>query len=277
MTTHTFLAGTHNLNKELHILLDAIQSAGKAVEDLRQHGYQSQQKANQTPVTEADWRANTILKQALLGEFPNDGWLSEETVDDATRLDHQRVWIVDPIDGTKEFISNIPEYAISVALIENNQPILAAIYNPATQELFHAIKGYGAWQQQQQIFCDHSQPAQLRILASRTEFAAGDWDDFKLQHQIQETGSIAYKLALIAKGTANATFSLSPKSEWDIAAGTLLVEEARGAVTQLNGAPFRFNQANTRLTGIIACSTNSYPLLFSLIQPKLQPHHILQV
>jgi myo-inositol-1(or 4)-monophosphatase len=211
-----------------------------------------------------------MLKEVLLSNFPNDGWLSEETADDMKRLRSQRIWIVDPIDGTKEFIKNIPEYAISVALVEWHEPILAAVYNPASGEIFYAIKGQGAWYNDKLINCDHSHPTKLHILASRTEFQAGNWDTFKNNHLIQEVGSIAYKLALVAAGKANATFSLVAKNEWDIAAGTLLVREAGGMVTQLDGSPVLFNQQNTLRSGIIACSVKLYSTMHSLVQATLR-------
>lgn len=251
---------------ELTLLLTAIQEAGTAVEALRIKGVTTTTKENNSPLTEADLLANVMLKTALLEAFPNDGWLSEETVDDKTRLTHQRVWIVDPIDGTKEFIKNIKEYAVSVALVENGTPILAAVFNPATDELFYAIKSQGAWLNGQPITCKAHTSAELHLLASRTEFAEGRWDNVKRQHHVRITGSIAYKLALVANGTADATFSLTPKSEWDIAAGALLVTEAGGIVTQLNGDAFIFNRQNTRVDGIIATSKETYQPIIDLIE-----------
>ncbi len=239
---------------ETTVLLETILSAGVAIEALRKKEVIATLKENQSPLTEADLLANEILKKNLLSYFPQDGWLSEETKDDDSRFHCQRVWIVDPIDGTKEFIKQIPEYAISVALIEKNQPILAAVYNPATQELFHAIKNQGVWLNGQSIQCRHEYAPQPLVLASRSEIAEGKWQHFENELTIKQTGSIAYKLALVAKGAAHATFSLAPKSEWDIAAGVLLVEEAGGRVSDLAGHPLIFNQRNILVNGLLASS-----------------------
>lgn len=254
------------MNKELDILLSTIEIAGNAIEKLRKDGFVVTKKKNESPLTEADLLCNEILKEGLLKSFPQDGWLSEETVDDHSRLQCRRVWVVDPIDGTKEFVANIPEYAISVALVDQNKPILAAVYNPAKQKLIYAVKGQGTWCNGKRVQCNHVTADKLQILASRSEYQAGEWDRFKSDHIIQEVGSVAYKLALIANGEAHATFSLTPKSEWDIAAGVLLVEEAGGKVTAPDGSSFVFNQANTRVNGIVACSKNLYNHVFEITQ-----------
>ncbi len=243
------------MNRELTILLQAMRSAGAAIESIRRRNMRVTAKANQSPLTEADLAANDILKTHLLGHFPHDGWLSEESVDDISRLDCERVWIVDPIDGTKEFIKNIPEYAISAALVVEHKPILAAVYNPATEELFYASKNQGAWLNQERITCDKSASEPLTILASRTEVSEGRWEPIKKNHHIKETGSIAYKLGLVAAGRAQATFSLTPKSEWDIAAGVLLVTEAGGIASDLAGQAFLFNQKNALVNGIVAAGS----------------------
>jgi myo-inositol-1(or 4)-monophosphatase len=256
------------MKKELDILLTTIKAAGDAVETFCKNKKKIAviQKQNQSPLTEADLLANEILKKGLLENFPEDGWLSEETVDDSIRLQRQRVWIVDPIDGTKEFVSHIPEYAVSVALIDQHIPIISAVYNPSTQELVYAVQGQGTWCNGKLVQCNHLEVSKLHILASRTEYKAGEWDELKKCHTVQAVGSIAYKLGLIAKGEANATFSLTPKSEWDIAAGALLVEEAGGIVTGLDGKRFMFNQRNTRVNGVVASSKKIYNHVFEIVQ-----------
>ncbi|MBV9575020.1 MAG: 3'(2'),5'-bisphosphate nucleotidase CysQ [Gammaproteobacteria bacterium] len=249
------------MQKELKILLNTIEAAGDAVEAFRKNEIAFSLKQNQSPVTEADLIANNVLKKNLLTHFPQDGWLSEETIDEPSRLQSKRIWIVDPIDGTKEFIKRIPEYAISVALIEKNQPILAAIYNPATQALFYAIKNQGAWHQNKKMQCTQLQANKLSVLASRTEISAGKWDKFKEIFIVKEMGSIAYKLALVANGFADGIISLDPKSEWDIAAGLLLIQEAGGNISDLNGNALCFNQSNILINGIIAGGKDNYRIL----------------
>ena len=256
---------TNDLTREKLVLLAAMQDAGKVVLELQRSSIEIKNKANNDIVTEADLRANEILKNALLGTFPNDGWLSEETVDDADRLTHHRVWIVDPIDGTREYAARIPEYAISVALVENGVPILAAVFNPATNELFHAVKDGGAWLGDSRLSCLLPQTATMQLLASRSEYKRGEWAKFEQTCSVTQVGSIAYKLALLAAGRAHATFSLGPKSEWDIAAGVLLVLEAGGEVTDKDRQPFVFNNKNIRVNGVVATAAQLSDKIFALI------------
>lgn len=252
--------------KEMNVLLKAIQEAGVQVAKLFRSHLNITEKENKDPLTDADIQSNEILKKSLLGNFPDYGWLSEETVDDKERLKRKRVWIVDPIDGTKEFIQGIPEYAISVALVEKGTPLLGAVLNPMTNELYYAIEGKGAWRNRLTLHCDYPYYGKLRVLASRTEMEEGAWKKFENEVEIEARGSIAYKLALIAAGTAHSTFSLGPKSEWDIAAGALIVKEAGGMVTDTSKKPFVFNQSNVRVNGIIASTKKTYPLVHDLIR-----------
>lgn len=241
------------MQAELTVLLRALTAAGEAALAVRERGFTVKEKANADVLTEADLAADHTLKTALLGAFPGDGWLSEETEDSASRLTKARVWIVDPIDGTREFIQGIPEYAVSVALVENGVPVLAGVYNPETKECFHAVKGEGAYCNGVRLHCRATIEPPYVLLASRSEFKRGEWAPFASQ-SVKVVGSIAYKLALVAAGAADATFSLGPKSEWDIAAGVLLVTEAGGYAGTCEGVPYVFNQANCRVNNIAACT-----------------------
>lgn len=254
---------------EIKVLLEAIKEAGDAILLVQKKGVNVAHKANHDLVTEADIKANEILKKTLLSHFPKDGWLSEESVDDDTRMKRHRVWIVDPIDGTREFVQGIPEYAISVALVEEGIPLLSAIYNPAREELFYAVKGQGSWTGQQRIYCKSIPSGKnLLLLASRSEYARGEWKNIAMQFPVTQVGSIAYKLALIAAGEAQATFSLGPKHEWDIAAGVLLVTEAGGKVSTKWRERIKFNQKNTEIDSIVATAKENYEHILSLIKAE---------
>lgn len=254
------------MRDELTLLLDAVREAGKAILLLQENGFTVELKANNELLTQADLKANAILNKHLMVNFPQTGWLSEESADNAARLAFSKVFIVDPIDGTIEYARNIPEYAISVALAENGQVILAAVFNPATDQLFYAAKGQGAWLNDNKITCCATAPESLTFLASRSEDKRGEWDRFKENHHVKIVGSIAYKLALVAAGMADATFSLGPKNEWDIAAGVLLVLEAGGVVTTQHGKEFIFNQKNTLVDGIVATSAVINTRVMNLIR-----------
>lgn len=254
----------NSMKHETEVLLHAVREAGAAVQALQTSQLNITTKANHDIVTQGDLLANDILKAHLNKAFPAIAWLSEESVDDLSRLSCERVWIVDPIDGTREFASGIPEYAISVALIENSEPVLSAVFNPVTNELFHAIKNQGAWLGDEKLQCC-SHEYDMLLLASRSEYGRGEWDVFQQYHQVKQVGSIAYKLALIAAGKAHATFSLRSKNEWDIAAGVLLVTEAGGNVTNQSREKIIFNQQNTRVNGVVASSHLVNETIFNLI------------
>lgn len=252
---------------ELKTLLSAVREAGQMILTMRREGLDVEFKESNELLTAADLRANDMLKSALLKQFPQDGWLSEETRDNGERLTKSRVWIVDPIDGTIEYAKDIAEYAISVALIEKGEAIMGAVYNPASNEFFHAVKGQGAWLNDQPIQCSNaSSKEKMILLASRSENARGKWERFKLSHDVRPVGSIAYKLGLIAAGLGDATFSLGPKNEWDIAAGVLIVTEAGGCAVDCAGQPYRFNQCDTLVNGIVASAGDVVDEVMALIR-----------
>lgn len=246
-------------------LIPIIKVAGAAILELQKTGFEVNKKGSNDIVTKADILADEILKTQLNTAFPEYGWLSEESVDDPRRLQCKRVWVVDPIDGTREYASLIPEYAISVALIEDGIPIVAAIYNPAADKLFYAEKGHGAELNGQAIQCKPKHNGKLKLLASRSEYKRGEWDRFKT-NEVLVVGSIAYKLALVAAGEADATFSLGPKNEWDIAAGVLILQEAGGIVTDKHHQSFKFNSKKVLVDSIVGSSADASNVIFDLIK-----------
>ena len=200
--------------RELEVAVDAARQAGQVVREVYERPFEVQQKSHDNPVTEADLRANECIHAAVIGAFPDDGWLSEETRDSHERLDRRRVWIVDPLDGTKEFTQHIPEFCICIALVHDREPVLGVSYNPVTDELFAAARGHGLRVNGVAARCTtNGDVASARVLASRSEDKRGEWDPYKSLMQVELTGSVAFKLALIAAGRADGTFSLTPKHE----------------------------------------------------------------
>jgi myo-inositol-1(or 4)-monophosphatase len=210
-------------------------------------------KSGRDPVTEADRVANHILRDSLLRD--GEGWLSEESVDSLSRLGKECVWVVDPIDGTQEFVSGIPEWCISVGFVENGRAVAGGICNPVTGEVFLGAIGEGV--RLNGVSVNVSQRECLEgavVLASRSEVARGEWDCFRDAPFVKRPmGSVAYKLALVAAGRADATWTGCPKNEWDIAAGAALVQAAGGFVRNLNGSELRFNNPSPLLPGLVAC------------------------
>lgn len=204
------------------------------------------------PVTEADHALDAALREILPSE--GEGWLSEETRDDRLRLERRRVWVVDPLDGTREFVEGIPEWCVSVGLLEDGAPVAGGIYNPATGELVVGSVETGVTY--------NGDPAGLtgrqtldgaRVLASRSEVRRGEWERFSdAAFEVVPCGSVAYKLALVAAGLADATWTLVPKHEWDVAAGAALVRAAGGVLLHADGSEPAFNRADPKLPNFLA-------------------------
>lgn len=204
-------------------------------------------------MTEADRQLDAILRQVLLRE--DEGWLSEESVDDHSRLDHKYVWIVDPLDGTREFVTGIPEFCTSIGVAENGHPIAGGICNPATGEFFLGSSETGlTYNGKPATASARTTLDQATVLASRSEIKRGEWAQFeRAPFKVVPTGSVAYKLARVAAGLDDATFSLTPKNEWDVAGGVALVLSAGGFARPLHQPDFVFNQRSPLLPGLIAC------------------------
>jgi len=241
--------------KELDIAVRAVREAGGVIRSLYGTPVSVVEKGDRasSPLTDADTRANEILHRRVSAAFPEDGWLSEESVDSTERLARRRVWIVDPLDGTREFLQKIPELAVCLALVEDGTPIVGVTYNPITDELFAATRAGAATRNGERISVS-STPilSDAVLLASRSENERGEWDHFHGRFRIELTGSVAFKLALVAAGRADATFTLTPKSEWDVCSSVCLIESAGGRVTDLSGAPLRFNNPKPALGGLVA-------------------------
>ena len=246
------------MDHELAILSGAMTQAGREVLRLAAAGFETFTKPDHSPVTSADLAVNQILHDSLSAAFPDDGWLSEETADTAERLSRKRVWIVDPIDGTRSFVRGLPEFCLSVALVENGLPTVAAIFNPATGEFFSAIRGRGIRVERilgsaQPPFTPPERPL---ALVNPWELRVGRFDGLQPHLCCRPIGSIAYALALVAAGQADAVLTLDGGNEWDIAAGVLLIEESGGRATTGAGHPVMFNRTDPRLPGTLAVGSD---------------------
>jgi myo-inositol-1(or 4)-monophosphatase len=226
---------------------------------------EAEYKAGHDPVTEADLALDAVLRRQLLRD--GEGWLSEESADDLTRLGKHNVWVVDPLDGTREFVAGIPEFCVSIAMVEDGRPVAAGVCNPASREIFLGSLESGVTYNGKPVHA--SQRTALEgavVLASRSESTRGEWKRFEnAGFQVRRTGSVAYKLALVSAGLADATFTLSPKHEWDVAGGAALVESGGGIVRTLDGQPLRCNRRSPLLSGLVACGVSLYDEVRSLL------------
>jgi myo-inositol-1(or 4)-monophosphatase len=244
-----------DLRHDLERIEAAVRRAGALLVDFAHRDLDVEQKAPGHPVTEADRAADDLLRGLLPAD--GDGWLSEETEDDPARLDRRRVWIVDPLDGTKEFIAGIPEWSVSVALAVDGRPVAGGVYNPVQEHLVLGAVGLGVTLNGEPVaMTDPATFDGARVLASRSEMRRGEWHRFEAAGlEVVPTGSVAYKLALVAAGLADATWTLCPKSEWDVAAGAALVAAGGGRVTLPDGAPPAFNKPRPRFPGFLAAGS----------------------
>ncbi|SUZ61924.1 uncharacterized protein METZ01_LOCUS14778 [marine metagenome] len=233
--------------------------------------YEIKEKGYHNPVTTADKEADSYLKSTLMSARPQYGWLSEETVDSKNRLNKEKVWIVDPLDGTKEFIEGVPQFVVSIALVEKGIPIIGVLHNPVTKETFHAAKGEGAYLNQGQYRCSIKDSTRdMVILNSRSETRRGLWEPYKKHFkELRPIGSVAYKMGLTAIGKADIFATLRPKNEWDICAGTCLINEAGGKVINLNGKDITFNNQKTLIEpGLIAGYNLSVEKTYKIFNEK---------
>jgi len=209
-------------------------------------------KVGHDPVTEADRAVDAVLRQNLLRD--GEGWLSEETADNPSRLDRERVWIVDPLDGTREFVKGLPEFCVSIGFVENGVPVAGGIYNPATKETFVGAVDSGVlYNGQAARVSQRTTLDGALILASRSEVKRGEWSRFENgPFKVQAMGSVAYKLARVSAGLADVTFTLTPKNEWDVVAGAALVKSAGGFVSTLEKTDLVANRRDPLLSGLLA-------------------------
>ena len=266
---------SHSIMPSSIEILERIERAlGEAVGVLSQF-VSGRVKAERKPsdrslVTEADRSVNRVLQRSLLRD--QEGWLSEEDPDDLERLKKHRVWVVDPLDGTREFVAGVPEWSISVAMVEGGQAIAGGVCNPATGEIFLGSKEVGITYNGKQAHASKKDCLEgAVVLASRSEVERGEWACYqKASFVIHPMGSVAYKLARVAAGLADATWTLDSRSEWDVAAGVALVEAAGGYVQFLPNLRPTFNKKATRLPGLFACGPLLRDQITSLLAYYIQ-------
>ncbi|MBT8395562.1 MAG: 3'(2'),5'-bisphosphate nucleotidase CysQ [Gemmatimonadetes bacterium] len=234
---------------------EALLAAAEAIRPFIPGAVEYDEKSSRgDPVTAADLAANEVLLEILPGA--DEGWLSEETADSPHRLRHRRVWVVDPLDGTREFVDGVPEWSISVGLVEDGVPVAGGILSPSTDQLVLGAVGMGVT-----LNGEKSGPTGLKsldgavILASRSEWKRGEWDRFApAPFTVEPCGSVAFKLAQVAAGLADGTWTLVPKHEWDVAGGAALMLAGGGTLLHADGSRPLFNQPNPKLPNFLAAT-----------------------
>jgi len=229
------------LARDAALLRDGVREAGALALSLFRTELKNWTKGASSPVSEADIRVNDLLERRLRSATPDYGWLSEESVDDDARLGKHLVWIVDPIDGTRGYLAGREDWCVSVALVEDATPVLAAVFVPASDEFFFAMRGQGATLNDVPVCAatgtelDFSRVAGPKPLVERLRSG----DDIVLHPRI---GSLALRLCRVAQGSLDAAFAGGQSRDWDLAAANLIVQEANGRMTALSGDTILYNR-----------------------------------
>lgn len=218
-------------------------------------------------VTETDIAVNNYLAEALNTARPDYGWLSEETKDDFSRHACPRTFVVDPIDGTRAFIDRSPNFAVSVAIIENGLTVAGALYNPLMEELYEATKGGGARLNGKSISVSGRTVLKgANMVGYPRKFRRLGWPEMN----VTIANSMAYRIALVASGKADATVSFTPKSDWDLAAAELIATEAGAVICNLRGDAFRYDRESTSEFGVICAGPSLHALLLERVNPVIE-------
>ena len=233
---------TRDMTRDAALLTDAVREAGALALSLFRTELKNWTKGTSSPVSEADIRVNDLLESRLRAATPVYGWLSEESVDDEARLGKRLTWIVDPIDGTRGYLAGREDWCVSVALVEDATPLLAAVFVPASDEFFFATRGRGARRNDVALSAspgaelDFSRVAGPKPLVERLSRSSGE---IVLHPRI---GSLALRLCRVAQGSLDAAFAGGQSRDWDLAAANLIVQEANGNMTALSGDPILYNR-----------------------------------
>ncbi|HEY7248589.1 MAG TPA: 3'(2'),5'-bisphosphate nucleotidase CysQ [Xanthobacteraceae bacterium] len=248
-------------------LAEAVREAGMLALTTFRRELKSWIKGRSSPVSEADLAVDALLRERLPA-ISNAAWLSEETEDDPARLQAREVWVVDPIDGTRAYLAGSPDWAISAALVSGGRPILAALYAPVSDELFLSVAGKGATLNNAPIHTtggDNIAGAKFSGARQRLDSLAA------VEPRIERSArvpSLALRLARVASGTLDGTFTAPNSHDWDLAAADLLVHEAGGALTTLTGELLQYNRSDPVHGALLAAGRQRHAILLDLIRDR---------
>ncbi len=254
---------------DLSLLVDAAREAGRIANRYWRTDQKVRDKgAGAGPVSEADLAVDRYLRKTLTAARPGYGWLSEETMDTPARLDARHCFIVDPIDGTRAYVDGQQDWAHSLAIVENGQPVAACVYLPQRKKMYTAAAGTGAYLNDAPIrVTDRGAAEGARVLSNKASLNPSLWPRGVPDVTRHFRPSIAYRLCLVAEGAFDAMLTLRPTWHWDIAAGALVCTEAGGKITDQAGAPLRFNTPQPMSPGCLAASPSLADALLAGLAP----------
>jgi 3'(2'), 5'-bisphosphate nucleotidase len=269
-------------DRELHVALELAREAGAAILDLYEGPLEVEQKSDaddREPVTLADRIANDLIVQRLSREFPEDGILAEESIDTSRRLDRNRVWMIDPLDGTNGFIDGNGDFAVQIGLAEDGKCVLGVVYQPLGGTLYRAVLGGGAWLErrgfapEQAQVSDHCELSTMRLAASRSHRSPRMdkvVEAFGVKEEVRR-GSVGIKVGLIVERQCDLYVHLSPRTkQWDTCAPEVILREAGGQLTDLFGQPLRYNSPEVQnRNGIVASNGAAHGRVIESLRPLL--------
>jgi myo-inositol-1(or 4)-monophosphatase len=249
----------------------AVREAGALAHAYFHGRANSWNKADSSPVSEADYAVDRLLHDRLMAHRPSYGWLSEERPDDLARLGCERVWIVDPIDGTRAFLRGRPHWVISVALASSGTPEFGILFNPIRGEFFAAIRGRGATMNGAPISASPRNRLEgCRMLATPSRLAPERWRRPWPRMEVSRLSSFAYQVALVASDRADATIAFNRIHQWDLAAADAILAEAGGRMTTHDAGVFVYNTSEPRYPGAVVAGAALHPLLIDFMAGNRQ-------
>ncbi len=257
--------------RDAALLKDTVREAGVLALSLFRTELKTWTKGASSPVSEADIAVNDLLEARLRAATPDYGWLSEESVDNAARLTRDLVWVVDPIDGTRNYLGGHDDWCVSVALVDKAKPVLAAVFAPVSNEFFFAMRGQGTTlngiptRASPGSALDFSRVAGPKPLVERLKPALGE---IKLHPRI---GSLALRLCRVAHGALDAAFAGGNSHDWDLAAADLIVQEADGSMTELSGDPIVYNRREVAHGVLVAAGCDRHASIVAHFRQRPLP------
>lgn len=259
------MPASETLTQDARLLFDTVREAGELGRSMAGQDVERWNKPDGSQVTAADLAINALIEKILRPARPDYGWLSEETPDDAIRLSHGRIWIIDPIDGTRAFIEHRHEWCVAAALIDNGRPVAGAVFRPMRDEFYTAIAGEGA----------HLNGATMRAADADTLQDARIAGNRKALGQLSAAGvsgdpsgalPLQLRLAYVAAGRLDGAVSVGNRNDWDLAAGELLVSEAGGIVSNTQGEGYIYNRPQPWQQGLIAAGAKRHAAIIQQLR-----------
>jgi myo-inositol-1(or 4)-monophosphatase len=254
-----------HLKDDAALLLSAVREAGALGLQLSKQGVRHWNKPDGSVVTEADLQIDALLKQRLHGARAHYGWLSEESIDTPARLACERLWVLDPIDGTQSFVNGTDGWCIGIALVEGARPILSVLLRPMVDELYWAVAGGGAYCNSRPL-----NPHDEATLDNAALLATGRAAKILLPYGVKGQNApqipLLLRLAFVASGKTDIALSFGNKNDWDLAAGDLLMQEAGARLTDLDGRQMLYNKPQPWQNGMVAAGVQRHRAVLAQLE-----------